>query len=83
MEKQLFIVTCSTKDSARTITGIGGTGWRLTREDAVRMILARTHEFRVLRADGPLVEVLSRPPYLRSEADGITRNNLDSLPSCV
>ncbi|MFV8756560.1 DUF3892 domain-containing protein [Nannocystaceae bacterium ST9] len=76
-----LIVTCSTKDGSRNITGIGGSGWRHAAALAITNIRANTHEYRLLRADGPLVRPYGTQ-HLTSEADAITGNNLASIPDC-
>lgn len=76
-----LIVTCSTKDIRRNITGIGGPGWRHAAATAIANIRGNVHEYRLLRADGPLVRPYDTH-FLTSDRDAKTSNNLDSIPDC-
>ena len=81
MATQTLIVKRSRKDSSRNITAICGDSWTHAAATAIANIRAGTHEYRVLRADGPYVRPYGTN-FLRSEKDAKTGNNLDSLPDC-
>jgi hypothetical protein len=81
MAKQTFIVDRSRKDSRGNVVGLCGNGWSLGATEAIIQIRNQTHEYRVLRADGPFVRPYGEG-YLRSDKDLVTGNNLDSLPDC-
>jgi hypothetical protein len=73
-------------DPHHGITHIGGDGWKLTRDEAIRQIRAWLRSFFVL--DGlkrSNVGVVDGPngPYLRTHADGYWNNNLLSLMECI
>lgn len=81
MAKQKLIVKHSRKDKSRNVIAICGDGWTVDAAQAIANIRNETHEYRVLRADGPLVRPYG-DSYLRSDKDAVTGNNLDSLPDC-
>lgn len=67
------------------IGGSGGGGWRLTRQEAVDSINAKTNTFYTYAAGNrATVGVVDGPngPYLRTYADGQWNDNLLSLPEC-
>lgn len=62
---------------------IGGTNWELSQEAAISGILTKKWEFFVSRYGKPvdvIVEYKNNHPYLTTQPDGITQNNLLSLP---
>ncbi len=68
------------------ITHVGGAGWILTREDAIRRIDTRIDTFYVIdpqnRKRAEVAVVRNDPgktPYLRTYADGYWNDNLLSL----
>ncbi len=90
-----FQVTCINKPNRSSahehITHIGNisSGWRITREEAIRRIDSKEAAFYtksngtgqkayvgVVRGDG------TKAPYLRTHADGKWNNNLLSLDEC-
>jgi hypothetical protein len=81
MAKQNLIVLRSRKDHVGNIIGICGDGWVVDAPTAIIHIRNETHEYRVLRLDGPYVRPYG-DKYLRSDKDAVTGNNLDSLPNC-
>lgn len=81
MPKQQLIVERSRKDWSRNVIAICGDGWSFDAAEAITNIRNETHEYRVLRADGPYVRPYG-DSYLRSDKDSVTGNNLDSLPDC-
>lgn len=81
MATQTLIVTCAQKDDAGNITGIGGPGWFHPAQQVIAAIRNSSHQYRVLRADGPHVRPYATQ-YLRSDKDPHTGNNLDNLPLC-
>jgi Protein of unknown function (DUF3892) len=70
------------------ITHIGGYGWRITREEAIRRIDAGTDRYYVQDpvsgrvAYVGVVREYGRVAYLRTHADGDWNNNLLSLGQC-
>lgn len=81
MAKQTFIVKRSRKDQSRNVIAICGDGGTVDAAQAIANIRNETHEYRVLRADGPYVRPYG-DKHLRSDKDSVTGNNLDSLPDC-
>lgn len=86
-------VTCITKNPPHSnrhehITHIGGAGWYITREEAIRRIDSKTDSFYVRDAARNLIAWVGvvRPigydPYLRTHADGDWNDNLLSLGNC-
>jgi Protein of unknown function (DUF3892) len=73
-------------DTHEGITHLGGQGWKLTREQIIQSIEARTNTFYThengRRAD---VAVVSGPrgKYVRTHADGQWNDNLLALKECV
>jgi hypothetical protein len=94
-----YRVTCITKPHASSphehITHIGGpdgTGksWKITREEAIKLIDSGSHTFYVLdprtlkRANVAAVRPTDgRDPFLRTHADGDWNDNLLSLMQCA
>jgi hypothetical protein len=94
-----YRVTCITKphpsSSHEHITHIGGPegsgrSWKITREEAIRLIDSRTHTFHVIdtrtqkRAEVGVVRPTDgRAPFLRTHADGYWNDNLLSLMQCA
>lgn len=81
MAKHTRIVTHSRKDRQRNIIGVGGAFGYQPASAVIEELRANTHEYRVLRLDGPLVRPLG-DQFLRSDPDTRTNNNLDDLPDC-
>jgi hypothetical protein len=86
-------VTCVTKphifSKHEHITHIGGYGWKISREEAIRRIEATTDRYYVVdplrtnkRAYVYVVRQFGNDPYLRTHADGDWRDNLLSLNQC-
>lgn len=67
------------------ITSIGGDEWKETQPNAIRQIQALTHSYWV-RVNGNVVNVIvafhNGNPYLKTESDTTTVDNLLSLPEC-
>lgn len=67
------------------ITHIGGDGWRITSDQAIALLDAKTDEFYV-SAGGHTVDVIvayhGDRPYLKTKSDGYSPDNLLSLPEC-
>ena len=83
-------ITCINKDDRQNpyqrITHVGGVGWKMTQQDAIRAIENRQRSFYVSRG-GRAVGVLVTTSqygnrYLKTEADSSEPNNLLSLPEC-
>ncbi|NEN07849.1 DUF3892 domain-containing protein [Diaminobutyricibacter tongyongensis] len=80
-------VTHTRKDQAGNIIGLGKPGeyWSVrSSADAISDITAGTHSYYVPWATGSTwIEVVRGHygPYLRTDADNTTRNNLDDLPN--
>jgi hypothetical protein len=82
-------VTHSEKDAQGDILGLCWQGIdglkHVDRVTAIQQIVAGTHRYVVAIATPPVL-VLARPAdnptYLTTEADGISKNNLDNLPNC-
>ncbi len=87
-------VTCITKPNPQSphehITHLGNPagGWKWTREEVIASIDAKTNTFFVIdpatgkRSDVGVVRPASRPPHVRTYADGDWNNNLLSLNQC-
>ena len=75
----------SGKDRDGDITSLCGTGWSVTKSQAVREINTGTNRYYVAEATPSVwVQVRTRGQvqYLTTEADGISPNNLGRLPNC-
>lgn len=83
-------ITCINKDDRQNpyqrITHVGGTGWKMKQQDAIRGIESGTRSFYVSRGGNAVRVVVATSPYgnryLKTEADGSEPNNLLSLPEC-
>jgi len=86
-------ITCITKkpthsDRHEHITHVGGAGWYITREEAIRLITNGTNRFYVYDATknkSAWVEVVrpqGRDAYLRTDPDGDLKDNLLWLGEC-
>lgn len=83
-------ITCINLSSGGTrhehITHAGnGTTWRWTVAEIVASIKAGTNTFFVLDSRGNRAEVGwvdAKPPYIRTQADGVATDNLLSLKTC-
>jgi hypothetical protein len=87
-------VTCITKPNPQSphehITHIGSLNgaWKLTREEVIASIDAKTNTFYVIdprtgkRSEVGVVRAAGHAPYLRTYADGNWNNNLLSLDQC-
>ena len=68
------------------ITHIGGDGWKITQQEAVKHIKNKTHSFFVIknRREVNIIVAMSRfkNEYIKTESDGEEPNNLLSLPEC-
>jgi len=83
-------ITCINKDDRQNpyerITHVGGKGWKLTQQEAIRAIESRQLSFYV-SSGGRSVDVIVAisqhgNKYLKTKADGDEPNNLLSLPEC-
>ena len=85
-----YQVTCVTKpdryNTHEHITHIGGTNWRMTREEAIRRIDAKTASFYTLvngrKAYVGVYREAGKAPYLKTHADGYWNDNLLALAEC-
>lgn len=89
-----FEVNCVTKPNRNSphehITHIGNTTiqWRLTREEAIKRIEAKTEGYYTVdkqtgkRAQIGVVRVAGQAPYLRTNADGKWNDNLLAQAEC-
>ena len=83
-------VTCVNKPHRNSphehITHIGGPGWRITREEAIKLIDSKTDSYYTLvggnRATVAVVREAGKLPYLRTHADGKWSDNLLALDEC-
>ncbi|MHB9144735.1 MAG: DUF3892 domain-containing protein [Symbiobacteriia bacterium] len=82
-------VTCINKrdhyNPHERITHIGGAGWRLTEDEAIRNIEARYEDYYVSkngRRVNVVVESRNGRKYLKTEDDDYAPNNLLALPEC-
>jgi hypothetical protein len=84
-------IACINKDDRQNpyqrITHVGGTGWRMTLQEAIRAIESGQRSFYVSRGGGNTVRVIvatsqNGNKYLKTEADSSEPNNLLSLPEC-
>lgn len=87
-------VTCITKPHPQSphehITHLGNprVGWKLTRQQVIESIDAKTNTFFVnygrtgKRADIGVVRPSGKIPYVRTYADGVWNDNLLSLNQC-
>ena len=68
------------------ITHLGGIGWRITRDEVIRRIDARTDTFYTMaagkRADVYVRREPGKQPYVQTKADGVWSNNLLALEEC-
>ena len=85
-----YDVTCINKrgdhyNPHERIQAIGGAGWKHTEEDAIRRIDNRSDDYSVSRV-GRTVRVVTAVHlgrrYLKTEADGVSPDNLLALPEC-
>lgn len=68
------------------ITHLGGSGWKLTRQQVIQSIQEKTNTFYTLvNGNRGYIGIVNGPngPYLRTYADGQWNDNLLSLPECV
>lgn len=86
-----YSVTCINKRGSHynpheRIQAIGGAGWKHLEDDAIRRIDSGSDSYTVTRA-GQTVWVVTAVHqgrrYLKTEADGITPDNLLALPECI
>jgi hypothetical protein len=83
-------ITCINKDDRQNpyqrITHVGGTGWKMTQQEAIRAIESRQRSFYVSRGGRAVAVVVAtsqyQNKYLKTEADSSEPNNLLSLPEC-
>lgn len=75
-------VTKSSKNSDGDIIGLCGATWKVSKSDAIRDIRNDPSSYDV--SPGVYVRVATRngQPYLTTDADGSSRNNLDNLEDC-
>lgn len=90
-----FQVTCINKPDRNSkhehITHIGNiaAGWKLSREEAIRRIEAKTETYYTVdaatgtRAYVGVVREQGKVPYLRTHADGKWNDNLLAQPECT
>ena len=82
-------ITCINKtnrpDPHERISHVGGSGWRMTLDQAITAIENGTDTFHTM-VDGKRAEVIiakhNGNKYLKTENDGEQPNNLLSLPEC-
>jgi uncharacterized protein DUF3892 len=88
-----YQVTCISKvqheGSREDVTNIGNIaqGWRMSRDEAIRLIESKLHEFYVEGPDGitsslGVMREPARSPYLRTHVRGEWNDNLLLLPQC-
>jgi hypothetical protein len=68
------------------IQAIGGGGWEKSEDQAIREIHAGVNSFYVSRGGRSVAVVVSRHvgrEYLKTEPDGVSPDNLLSLPDCA
>jgi len=83
-------VTCINKrgdhyDPHERINHIGGAGWRVSQEEAVEAVEADPFAYYISAADGIAYLTIGHHegnPYLTTNPDGSTQNNLLALPEC-
>lgn len=79
-------VTCTCKDKDGNITCLGGSWGQVDKDQAMDDIDNGTHEYWVPGRGGTKVQVHvvpnHAPPYLRTDPDDTTANNLDELDDC-
>jgi hypothetical protein len=83
-------ITCINKDDRQNpyqrITHVGGVGWKMTQQDAIRAIENRQRSFYVSRGGRAVAVIVATSAhgnkYLKAEADSSEPNNLLSLPEC-
>lgn len=83
-------ITCINKDDRQNpyqrITHVGGVGWKMTQQDAIRAIENRQRSFYVSRGGRAVGVIVATSQYgnryLKTEADSSEPNNLLSLPEC-
>jgi len=90
-----FLVTCINKPNRESrhehITHIGNVAaeWRMTREEAIRRIDAKTEAFYTLdrttnrKVYIGVVREAGKLPYLRTHADGKWNDNLLAMAECT
>lgn len=78
-----FGITGVCRDSRKTTTHVGGDGWHLTEEQAIRLIAAGAASFHVESRDRPRVVVrpsLNGGQHLQTVGNNNPGDNLDNLP---
>ncbi|HEX6369178.1 MAG TPA: DUF3892 domain-containing protein [Longimicrobium sp.] len=83
-------ITCINKDDRQNpyqrITHVGGAGWKMTQQDAIRAIESRQRAFYVSTGGRAVTVIVATSQYgnkyLKTEADSSEPNNLLSLPEC-
>ncbi|WP_367575766.1 DUF3892 domain-containing protein [Microbacterium algihabitans] len=81
-----YAVTCATKNAQGDVVSIGGSWGSYEKATAIYYIQIGLHSFYVPLTNGSVaqIEVVNGPtgPYLRTNWDGTTKNNLDDLKMC-
>ena len=85
-------ITCINKDDRynpyERITHVGGMGWKITQQEAIRRIRFGVESFHVGWGTSAVKVVVKEHPvsrnlFLTTEADAFEPNNLLSLAECV
>jgi hypothetical protein len=87
-ETEMTQITCVNKqprnDIHKQIENVGGSGWRITQDEAIRKI--ENGESYEVSVNGRTVSVVVAEhegnKYIKTAADGYAENNLLSLPEC-
>ncbi len=72
-------------DPHERINHIGGPGWRVSHRVGIDAVKADPRSYFVSTADGTVYLTIGHyegSPYLTTESDGATQNNLLALPEC-
>jgi hypothetical protein len=82
-------ITCINKTNRQSaherISHIGGSGWRITQEQALGRIESNAEQFYVSKGSSRVNVIVAKHngnKYIKTENDGEQPNNLLSLPEC-